>query len=158
MKLLELKSITIFSQTSQVNQPSTKQWGILPDYYCGLSIVNPDVDSSNQYNYSKKITATIINLIQQQAKDYSYETFCEQIEANNDSQKEKREAQTLFNTELSSKLPIYLNVPWKSQIRKDLQIGLPLFLSLNMVVPFTKGFKDAICRSLVDLRLWWYPK
>ena len=103
----------------------------------GLAIVNPVVDSANQYNCSWKVTATIINLLNHQAKDYPCEAFCNQIEAKKFKRWGERHKHCSPLNYLQSS-QIHLSVLLKLKRKKKLQIGLLLFQFLNIVLPYTK--------------------
>ena len=82
---------------------------VLPTRLGGLGIENPVMQATKKRNTSCKITASLVNLIVEQSKDFPMEALEEQTRAKNDVRQAGRQAQASIADSIYTTLPNSLN-------------------------------------------------
>lgn len=115
-----------------------------------LAIVNIAVDSANQYNYFRKVTSTIIKLLQQQAKDFPLKAYVNKLKPKKKSERtRKRHKHCLPLNYLQSYL-VCCGISKEESCFSNWLTALPI---TEYGFFLHKGdFKDAICLSY-----GWHP-
>ena len=119
----------------------------------GLGIENPVMQATKKRNTSCKITASLVNLIVEQSKDFPMEALEEQTRAKNDVHQTGRQAQASIADSIYTTLPNSLQKAVEISKESGASTWLTALPLEEHCFALHKGaFRDALC-----LRYGWRP-
>ena len=126
---------------------------VLPTRLGGLGIENPVMQATKKRNTSCKITASLVNLIVEQSKDFPMEALEEQTRAKNDVRQAGRQSQASIADSIYTTLPNSLQKAVEISKESGASTWLTALPLEEHGFTLHKGaFRDALC-----LRYGWRP-
>ena len=126
---------------------------VLPTRLGGLGIENSVMQATKKRNTSCKITASLVNLIVEQSKDFPMEALEEQTQAKNDVRQAGRQAQASIADSIYTTLPNSLQKAVEISKESGASTWLTALPLEEHGFALHKGaFRDALC-----LRYGWRP-